>query len=215
MLLWHYAWVILLSGIILGGACFAYSKFLITPLYESTTKVYILNKKENNANLTSSDLQLGSQLTKDYAELIKSRNGLEQVIINLQLENTYTELLGRLAVTTTSDTRILSIVVTDPSPEAAQQIADEIRNVASVHITNVMDIEAVNIVDYANYPREKASPSVGKWTLIGCALGMLLAIGVLVLKYILDDTVKTSEDVEKFLQMSTLRSEERRVGKEC
>ena len=92
----------------------------------------------------------------------------------------------------------------DPSPEAAQQIADEIRNVASVHITNVMDIEAVNIVDYANYPREKASPSVGKWTLIGCALGMLLAIGVLVLKYILDDTVKTSEDVEKFLQMSTL-----------
>ncbi len=204
LLLWHYLWLILLCAAVAGAVGFGVSRFAITPMYESTTKVYILNKKDNNAALTYSDLQLGSQLTKDYAELIRSRNVLDTVTENLGLSESSDELGKRIRVTTASDTRILAITVTDPSPLWAQTIADEVRNVASGRITEVMDIEAVNLVDTANLPETPASPSVRKWTAIGFLLGAFACMAVLVIRSLLDDTVKTTEDVERFLGLSTL-----------
>lgn len=204
MLMWHYLWLIILSAVIAGVIGFCISRFAITPLYQSTTQVYILNEKESNSALTYSDLQLGSQLTKDYAAMIKSRSVLEKVIANLQLDETYEALASRVSVSNTADTRILKIEVTDPAPLWAQSIADEIRNVASKHIIDVMGIEAVNVVDYADLPTVPASPSIKKWTAIGFVVGAFLCIAFILIRFLLDDTVKTSEDVEKFLSMSTL-----------
>lgn len=190
------------------GVCGALLVFLVTgfilpPIYESTTKVYILNKQDNTA-VTYNDVQVGTQLTKDYAELVKSRFVLEEVIQKLGLPMTYEELEKKLNITTPTDTRILSIGVEDESPVTAMDIANAIRETAAVHITNVMDIEAVNVVETANLPLEKSKPNVLQWTLIGGLAGALL-MGILVLaRYMLDDTVKSSEDVEKYLQLSTL-----------
>lgn len=66
-------------GLFAALVVFLVTRFVITPTYESTTKVYILNKQENS-NVTYSDLQMGTQLTKDYAELIRSRFVLEETI---------------------------------------------------------------------------------------------------------------------------------------
>ena len=196
-------WLIMLCGIVVGVIGFCYSSFLITPQYQSTTKVYILNK-QNGDNMTYSDLQIGTVLTKDYKELIKSRNVLEKVIKNCELDEKYGSLAGRVLVEPVSDTRIIAITVEDPDPKAAQYLADEVRKVAAKHIKQVMDIEAVNVVEEANLPENPASPSVVKWTVLGLALGMFACAGVILLKYLLDDTIKTSEDVEKYLGLSTL-----------
>ena len=196
-------WLILICGIVVGVIGFCYSSFFITPLYKSTTKVYILNK-QNGDNVTYSDLQMGTTLTKDYKELIKSRNVLENVIENCKLDEKYGSLAKRVLVEPISDTRIIAITVEDPNPESAQYLADEIRKAAAKHIKEVMDIEAVNVVDEANLPGSPASPSVAKWTVLGFALGMFACAGVILLKHLLDDTVKTSEDVEKYLGLSTL-----------
>lgn len=196
-------WLILSAGLFLALVCFAISKFLITPTYESTTKIYILNKTES-ANVTYSDVQMGTQLTKDYAELISSRYVLEEVIQKLALEEDYKGLLGQVNVTTPSDTRIVAITVEDTDPVQAMHIANCIREVASDHIQNVMDIEAVNVVETANMPTEKAGPSCMKWTLIGGVLGCFVLCAFILLQYLLDDTIKSSEDVEKYLGLSTL-----------
>ena len=149
-------------------------------------------------------MQLASQLTKDYAQLIKSRSVLEKVIVNLELEDSYSSLNNRVSVTTPTDSRILAITVTDPSPLEAQIIANEIRTVASEQITDVMNIDAVNTVDEADLPKLPASPSIKKWTALGFLIGAFICIAVLLIRFLLDDTVKTSEDVERFLGMSTL-----------
>ncbi len=196
-------WLIVLCGIVAGVIGFCYSSFMITPMYRSTTKVYILNKQSGD-NVTYSDLQIGTVLTKDYKELIKSRNVLEKVIQNCELNEKYGSLSARVEVEPVSDTRIIAITVEDPDPENARYLADEIRKVAAKHIEEVMDIEAVNVVDEANLPGGPSSPSVAKWTLLGFALGMCVCAGVFLLKYLLDDTIKTSEDVEKYLGLSTL-----------
>lgn len=196
-------WLILSAGIFLALVCFALSRFVLTPTYESTTKIYILNKTDNSS-VTYSDVQLGTQLTKDYAELISSRYVLEEVIQKLSLDLEYRGLLSKVNVATPSDTRIVAITVEDTDPVQAMNIANCIREVASDHIQNVMDIDAVNIVETANMPTEKAGPSCMKWTLAGGVLGCLLVCAIVIIGFLMDDTIKSSEDVEKYLGLSTL-----------
>lgn len=203
-ILWSRWWMIVQSGLFAALLCFLLSRFLLTPTYESTTKIYILNKAESAA-VTYSDVQMGTQLTKDYGELINSRYVLEEVIQKLSLEDMeYEDLLKKVSVETPTDTRIVSITVESTDPVQAMNIANCIREVAGEHIQNVMDIEAVNVVETANMPTEKAGPSVVKWTFIGGLLGVLVLCAILLIQYLLDDTIKTSEDVEKYLGLSVL-----------
>lgn len=202
-LLLHKAWLILLCALLAAMAGFGISKFLITEQFESTTKVYILSKQNNNT-ITYSDVQLGSQLTKDYTQLIKSRKVLEKVIADGTLTESYESFSDRISVTIPTDTRIISITVTDEDPLMAQYLADEIRKVASEQIKNVMDIQAVNVVDEANLPKEPSSPSIPKWTAIAFLIGGVLCAAIILVHYMLDDTIKTSDDVEKYLGLSTL-----------
>lgn len=197
-------WLIIGAGFLVAVICFAVSKFVLTPIYESTTKIYILNKSDNTT-VTYSDVQMGTQLTKDYAELINSRYVLEKVITQLSLNDMeYEDLLDKVSVNTPTDTRIVSITVEHTDPVQAMHIADCIREVAGEHIQNVMDIDAVNVVEPANMPTEKAGPSVMKWTLFGGMAGVFLISAVILILYLLDDTIKSSEDVEKYLGLSTL-----------
>lgn len=198
------AWLILLVGIFTAALAFGLSQFVLDPVYESTTQIYILNKQDNDT-VTYSDVQLGSQLTKDYAELIQSRFVLESVMEELQLfELDYEDMLDKVTVSTPADTRILAITVEDTDPMLAMEMANSIREAAAVHIKNVMDIEAVNVVDTANLPTEKSGPSVIKWTAVGGLIGVLLVMSIVMIWYLTDDTIKTSDDVEKYLGLSTL-----------
>ena len=212
----HRLWLILLCGVLAGGLAFALSAFVVVPQYESTTKIYILNKNENSS-LTYSDTQLATQLTKDYEELVKCRYVLETVIGTCGLEDDYEELEGRVEVENAADTRIIGITVKDPDPVTARAVADCIRDVASEHIRNVTDVEAVNVVDEANLPEEPSEPSIPLWTAVGALLGILLCAIAVFLRYMTDDTVKSAEDVEKYLGLSTLAlvpvMEEERAGK--
>lgn len=205
--LWHWIWLILLVALLLGGAAYAFSKFVIPEEFQSTTKIYVLDKESGSGGQsTYTDLQVGSQLTKDYAELITSRTVIEKVIADNHLESVYDykEFLKKVEVNTPTDTRIVSITVTDTIPALAQALADDIRVEASDLIIDTMQINAVNTYEVANLPTEKSAPSCSKWALIGALLGALLVGGTVTLQYILDDTIKTSEDIEQYLGLSTL-----------
>lgn len=200
-LLLRWWWLIILSAVLVGAAGFFASSFVIPEEYESTTEIYILNNVEN---VTYSDIQMGTQLTKDYAHLITTRDVLEQVIEALELEETYGGLVSRISVQTPTDTRIVAITVTDYDPAMAQNIANKVREVASEHITNVMAIDAVNVASMANYPQGPSGPSIPKWTVLGFLIGGVLCASVILVKYLLDDSIKTAEDVERYLELSTL-----------
>ena len=91
LVLVHNLALIVSVGIMTALGTFLITQLFITPKYESTTKIYILNKQENNA-VTYSDIQLGTQLTKDYAELIQSRFVLEEVVQGMGLDLSYEEM---------------------------------------------------------------------------------------------------------------------------
>ena len=188
-------WIIILSGVVFCLATVMGTMLLVTPKYESTTKIVVLSKQDSNT-LTNQDMQISTSLTKDYVELIKSRTVTEGVIAQLGLDMTHEQLLKKLSVDTPIDTRVVSITIKDTDPYTAAEIANAVRDVASKHIQQVMDIKAVNIVETANIPDEPSSPSLLKSGVIGAALGILLSLAIVVIVYLMNDTVKTPEDVE-------------------
>lgn len=196
-------WIIVLAGITVGLAALAVTILFITPKYQSTTKMYVLSK-QNGDTLTNSDMQTSLSLTKDYAVMIKSRTVTEGVISQLGLDMNHSQLLSKLTVSTSTDTRILAITVEDEDPYMACQIANAVRDVAANHIKNVMDIDAVNIVESANIPDTKSSPSLSKNGIIGGMAGCMLAAIIILINYMINDTIQTQEDVEKYLQLSVL-----------
>ena len=198
-------WMIILFGALAGVITFLLCLYVITPKYESTTKMYIINR-QSNETLTYSDLQTGTQLTKDYQELVTSRPVLESVRAELALDIDNKELKDKIRVDVPTDTRIVTITVEDSSPELARAIADSIRNSASEHISAVMNTEAVNVVEEANLPDEQSSPKIVKDTVIGGAVGAFFAIVIIILIYIMDDTIKNPEDIEHYLHVSVLGS---------
>jgi capsular polysaccharide biosynthesis protein len=200
--------IILIIGVGVGAAVFGFvfSKFVLQPEYKSTTKIYILNKQDNNSSITYSDLQSGTQLTKDYMTLVTSRPVVEQVISEMNLGLKYKDMVNLISVTNPQDTRILSITVTYYDPAVARNIADSIRDAAAIHITEVMNIEQVNVVEAANTPEEASSPNVLRNTAIGGVAGIILVSGIILVRYLLNDTIKSPDDVERYLGISTLSS---------
>ena len=201
----HNLWIIIVSGVIVAAVALLVSYFIITPKYESVTKIYVISKT-NADTMTYSDLQAGSTLTKDYKELVKSRPVLEEVLAETGIDVELKNLEAQITVEVPQDTRIVSITVEDKDPYEARIIADSVRIAASKHIREVMDTEAVNVVEEASLPIEKSSPSILKNTAIGYAVGLFLAIAIVIINYIMDDTIKTPDDVEKFLGVSVLGS---------
>ena len=198
-------WIIVICSALAGTIAFLLSEYVMTPQYISTTKMYIINR-QSNEQLTYSDLQTGTQLTKDYQELVTSRPVLEEVRAELSLDMDNKELKEKISVDVPTDTRIVTITVEDSSPEMARAIADSIRNSASAHISAVMNTEAVNVVEEANLPEEPASPKIVKDTVIGGAFGAFVAIVIIILIYIMDDTIKNPDDIEHYLKVSVLGS---------
>ncbi|MGN0251423.1 MAG: YveK family protein [Oliverpabstia sp.] len=203
MVLLHKAGVIFLAGLMMALLAIVGTKLLVTPQYQSVTKLYVLNKQDSNM-LTSSDLQTSTLLTKDYAEIIQSRKVTEAVIAKLGLNLKHGEMLKKMEVVTGTDNRIVTIKVIDPDPYMARDIANAVRDTAAEHIKNVMNSEAVNIVDEANVPDSKYSPSTIKNGLIGGILGCILAVAIVMIQYLRNDTIQISEDVERYLNLSVL-----------
>lgn len=201
--LWHWAWLIAASAIGVALIAFIYSKFFITPTYKSTTRIVVLNQSSSDS-LTVSDLNLGTQLSNDYKELIRSRDVVETVIETFRLETTYEGLVRNISVSSPTNTRIIDITLTHTNPALAKQLVDKLREVAAVKIKDIMAVDAVNLVDEGNLPKYPSAPNVKKYTLIGFLIGAFVSMAVVVVLYLLDDTIKSSEDIEKYLKLSTL-----------
>lgn len=199
-------WFIALLGVIVGIVAFVYSKYVIAPVYSSTTKVYVLTRQSTDANVTYTDLQTGSQLTKDYVELVKSRTVLTQVIAELDLSMSTGELADMIDVSAAIDTRIITITANSTDVYEAQKIADSVRSIASVHICSVMNLEAVNVIDEANLPTAPSSPNVKRNAVLGVLVGIILAMAIVVIRHLLDDSILTPDDVERYLELSVLAS---------
>ena len=176
--------------------------FGITPKYSATSKLYVTNAKDSAINL--SDLQIGTYLAADYQEVFQNWHVHERVIQRLNLPYSYKQLSDMLSVTNPSGTRILYISITAEDPDEAKLVADTYAKVAQEFITATMETEEPNIFQEALKPSAPSSPSLTRNVVLGFLLGMLFSCGVIVVMFITDDRIRTSEDIERYIELPTL-----------
>ena len=203
--LWKRKFSIILVALVFAIAAFGYSAFLAKKEYQSTSRIYVVSRQnqDNNA-LTNSDLQAGAYLVKDYREIILSQNVLSQAIEELKLDMTPAELSKKINVSVPTDTRILSITAKDGDPKEAARIANGLRNVAAEKITSVTKVSDVTTLDEAEVPQSPSSPNIKRNVLLGFVAGAGLMVVLLVVVEVLDDRVKKPEDVEELMGLPLL-----------
>ena len=203
--LWKRKFSIVLVALVFAIAAFGYSAFLAKKEYQSTSRIYVVSRQnqDNNA-LTNSDLQAGSYLVKDYREIILSQNVLSQAIEELKLDMTPAELSKKLSVSVPTDTRILSITAKDGNPKEAARIANGLRNVAAEKIISVTKVSDVTTLDEAEVPQSPSSPNIRRNVLLGFIAGAGLMVVLMVVVEVLDDRVKRPEDIEELMGLTLL-----------
>ena len=189
--------VLIVAAFLIGAlAAGLATHFLITPKYTATSTMYMVSSTSGSV-VDLSDLNIGESLSQDYVELIKTRPIIEETIQDLDLDYDYETLLRMLELSVVASTRIIKISATSEDPVEAKNIANDIANKAEKQLPKLMDAPKPNIAEYAIVPEEKSSPSLTKNTMIGALLLMLLMMVVLTVMYLMDDTLKSAEDVEK------------------
>ena len=203
--LWKRKFSIVLVALVFAIAAFGYSAFLAKKEYQSTSRIYVVSRQnqDNNA-LTNSDLQAGSYLVKDYREIILSQNVLSQAIEELKLDMTPAELSKKISVSVPTDTRILSITAKDGDPKEAARIANGLRNVAAEKIIAVTKVSDVTTLDEAEVPQSPSSPNIRRNVLLGFIAGAGLMVVLMVVVEVLDDRVKRPEDIEDLMGLTLL-----------
>ena len=195
-LLWGHMLQIIVCVIVGGAAAFAYTYFIVTPLYQTTSKMYVASATYNSV-VDIYDMQLGSQLALDYQQLILSRPLMEDVAEALELDVRPETIASMVSVYNPEETRILTITVTCPDPQLAADLANEIAYQASVHLPRIMESPAPNIYEDALVPEQKTSPSYSRNTLLGAMVLAVVYCGILVVRYLMDDSFTTPEEVNR------------------
>ena len=196
--------LIIIASLIGAGLAAAYGFGLAKPVYESTAKIYILSQ---STSLTSfADIQISSSLAKDYEEMIYSRPVVLQVKRNLNLDYDYEEIKEKLKVENPADTRCLNISCQSNDQAEARDMANEFAKVAKRQIAQIMDTDEPTLFEKAVISKDPVKPQKTKDIAIGFLLGLILACAVVIIQYMMNDSLKSEEDIERYLGLNTLAS---------
>ena len=196
----HYIVLCFLIGAVIMNA---YSYFLVRPTYKSTAKMYVVSTSKNSV-VDLNALNIGTSLTSDYEQLMLSYPVLEQVINKLNLNMDSDTLAKMITLENPTDTRILNINVTSTDPKNARDIANTLMDVSIDYLPKTMSTNAPNVAQKAKLASTKAGPSYTKYTMIGALAGAFLYCMYLVVKYLMDDTIHTADDMEKYFDIVPL-----------
>ena len=195
----------ILAAVIAIGLLFAYSQFLVNPTYRSTATLYIL-KTDNDANYTSSnsDFSLALNIVNDCTYMLKSNKVLSSVINELGLSMSISSLKRCVSTSNPANTRILEVSVTTPDPNMSKQIVDKVCEIGAVEIRDAMGMDQVNLYSYGTIPSTQANRvRLRSFVLVGVAAAAAV-YAVFFVIFILDDKIKSEEDVERYLGVTVL-----------
>lgn len=202
-------WIIILAltvaGVVLG---YGVSAYLIQKEYQASAMMIVSstaqNQDETVAAMTLSDYNLNAKLVSSYSVLSKSDRVLSQVRDKLGINTDLESLSNKIEVTSKQDTDIISLAVTDTSPQLAQSIANTLVDVFKNEVTVIMKMDNVQVIDYAALPGRPVSPDSMVNTLIGGLIGLVASLIVSVLLYILDDTIKESDLIAAIMDVPVI-----------
>lgn len=198
--LWSKIWVIAAAAFVGGVLFFVYTLFFIVPLYKSSALLYVNNNSlsigSSKVNITSGDINASNSLIDTYVVILKSRTTLEKAIKEGELPFTYEQLRSKVSGSSEGNTPVFKITVTDEDPEMAANVCNRIVEIMidqNSGISGIVEGSSVSVIDYAVVARSASSPSYTKNTAIGMLLGFVIACGIVILRSLMDSTIREEE----------------------
>ena len=199
-LLGKFYWI-LIAAVLCGGLAGGYTKLFVKPVYEATAKLYIAGSENT---ISMSDLQLGSVLTVDYQEVFKIAQIHETVKAKMLSEHGVSKPDYSVSVSNPKGSHLLYITVSSGNPVEAKLIADAYSEVVQTYIEKQMELRKPQILESAQIPSSPVTPKLGSIVLKAAGIGALAASAVLVFLFLLDNKIRTGDDVEKATGLATL-----------
>ena len=203
--LWRKALVIILVAVLAAAGAFALTLSFIAPAYDATASFYVNNSSfsfgSTSFSISSSELSASNSLVNTYIYILKSRTTLEDVIAKGDLPYSFEDLSKMVTTHTVTGTAAFDVTVRSASPMEAERIANIIAEVLPTRIGEIVDGSSVRIVDYAIVPAHRSSPSYTKNTVIGFLIGAVLAAGIVIIKFLIDEqndvVIHSADDLRK------------------
>lgn len=191
--LWRRAWAIVLAGLVAAGIGFSVASFGIAPKYSSSIMLYVNNNSISlggtSLSISASELSAAQALVDTYIVLLQNRTALEMVIDNAGVDYTYGQVWGMIEASPVNETEVFRVTVTCEDPYDAAKIANSIAEVLPGRVSEIIEGSAMKVVDSAIVNPNKVSPSITNYTAVGFLLGVVLAVAVIVIMAMLDDTI--------------------------
>lgn len=208
-------WIVIMLPLLFSLLSGVVTIFYLPEIYEADSTVYVISNRnvmEDNLNVSvsqsdmMSDLRLSDILANDYQELVRRRVVLNEVIDSLGYQQILSpsQLSNMITVDLKRNTRIMQIKVKNEDPQMAAILADRVTQVLSEIVSDRFELENITIIDEAIVPTNPVSPRLNLNIAIAFVLGLMVALGVAFLLEYLDNTLKTGDDVEKYLKLPVL-----------
>ena len=201
-------WIVVLTVVVFAAGGYLCSKMMMTPEYTARAQVYIIYDVESTDGNPIQDNYtnqlMASQVRNDCVILLKSRNVTSKVVENLGLNSSAAGLSGRLVIEPEENTRILNISITDTDPQRAAMILNEVCDVGKLEMQAWLDVDVLQVVEYAEVPGAPSSPSPSRNGTVAAILGFVAALSIMIIVFLMDDSIRNEYDMEHYLGLSTL-----------
>ena len=208
---WNKKLEIILITLMFVAVGIGYSYFFVKPEYTSTTSLVLAQSSSSGQTgdgaISATDLTMNSKLVSTYSELIKRKAILGQVCENLNIpDSNIQELRGKIKVNSAKNTEIIEISVTNKDPNKAAAIANEIAKVFGEKIVEIYNISNVYLLDRAEANAVTSNINHMKDVVIFAFIGLVIAAVYVLIANMLDNTIKTEQDVEATTELLVLSS---------
>ncbi len=198
---WQRIWLVGIAAVLCAVIAFLGTFFFVTPQYQSSAMFYVNNNSlsvgDTSFSVTAGDLTASKDLVNSYIVILKTRTTLNDVIDYAGVDRSYSELKGMISAASVNSTEIFRVVVTSPDPEEADRIADAIAYILPKRISGIIEGTSAKVVDAAVVASSPSSPSYSKNAIMGFLLGFVVCAAIIVLRELMDTTVRTEEDIEQ------------------
>lgn len=196
--------IIILLCIVAG---YVYTTFFVSPVYKATSTAILTNNTEGEDGktaVTQTEVTLNNSLLSTYRGIATSDSVVSKVISNLGLKISAETLKNQISVTSATNTQIIQITVENADPSLAAKIANEIRSVFTERVAELYDMQNIKPLDDAKVPTTPSNVNHTKDIVMFAAIGIVIAILYVVIANLLDNTVKSSSDIEKAVGLNVI-----------
>lgn len=197
--------VIAIMTVAFAFLAFGYSRWIVTPLYTANVQLYVDPMKDAPGSSTDlTNINYAQKVVTTYINILSTQSFYKEVAKDARVEYTTNQLREMIKISAVQNTEIFKVSVTTPDPKVSLKIAESFTELAPEKIIEIKDTDSLKVVDPAVLPERPSNNRTTLNTLVGAILGMLLGIGIIFVREMMDNRVKGEEDLARHYDLPIL-----------